>query len=85
VTTDTRQEWSWRRRCAAIEAGRSLGTIAEQAYWPMNEVLLQLKARSHSLSLTEIADVKHLPNLSYRVLIGDPERIAALIPNGHAV
>lgn len=82
---DARREWSRRQRRVAVEAGRSLGTIVEQAYWPMQEVLLQLKARSHSLSMTQIADVKHLPDLSYRILMGDHGRIAALISNGQSL
>jgi hypothetical protein len=76
------QEWSGTRRHAARVKGRSFSTIVEQAYWPRAEVYLQLKARSISLKLSELSHVELLKNLSYRVLLGDPERIAALFPTG---
>jgi hypothetical protein len=76
------QEWSEARRHAARVKGRSFSTIVEQVFWPRAEIYLQLKARSISLKLSELSHVELLKNLSYRVLLGDPERIAALFPTG---
>jgi hypothetical protein len=73
-------EWSYVRRCAAQVKGRSFPTIVEQVYWPKTEVCLHLKARSISLKLSDLSHVADLPNLSYRILLGDPEQIAALMP-----
>lgn len=78
------QEWSEERKYDAQRKGRSFSTIVERAYWPRTEVYLQLKARSISLKLSELSHVELLKNLSYRVLLGDPERIAALFPTGRA-
>ena len=76
------QEWSKARRHAARVKGRSFSTIVEQVFWPRAEIFLHLKARSISLKLSELSHVELLKNLSYRVLLGDPERIAALFPAG---
>ncbi len=78
-------EWSWERRRAAEVKGRSFPTIVDQAYWPKLEVCLQLKAKSNALKLSELSHVERLPNLAYRVLLGDPERIAARMPTGRVV
>jgi hypothetical protein len=79
------REWHAARIRAAQLKGRCFHTALERAYWPMNEVHLLLKAKSRSLSLHELAQIKHLPNLPYRVLLGVPEQLAALIPTGQAV
>lgn len=79
------QQWSEERRCAAQRKGRSFSTIVQRAYWPRTEVYSQLKARSISLEISELSHVEVLKNLSYRVLLGDPERIAALFPTGRVV
>ena len=50
-----------RIRAAQLE-GRCSIPILERAYWPINEVYLQLKAKSRYLSLHELAQIKHLPN-----------------------
>jgi hypothetical protein len=82
---DEIEKWSMVRRRAAQMQGKSFSTIFEWTCWPMIEIYRQLKARSRSLSLHELQDVKHLPNLSYRILLGDPKQLAALIPAGRVV
>ena len=79
------QEWHAARIRAAQSEGRCFHTVLERAYWPINEVYLELKAKSRYLSLHELAQIKHLPNLSYRVLLGVPEQLGTLIPTGRAV
>jgi hypothetical protein len=79
------QKWSRARRSAARAKGRSFPTIVEQTYWPKEEIYLQLKARFISLKLSDLSHVADLPNLSYRILLGDPEQIAALMPSGRIV
>lgn len=41
-----------------------------------------LRARAHTLSLHEWDQVAQMPEVRYRVLWGDPERIAKLISDG---
>jgi predicted nucleotidyltransferase len=79
------KEWQRARRRAAQVDGRSFPSYVAWLYWPKEEVCKQLKARSLSLSLYELSNIKNLPNLSYRILLGDAERIAALIPTGRVV
>jgi hypothetical protein len=76
------KEWQMARRRAAEIDGKSFPSYLEWLCWPMTEVQRQLKARSHCLSLYELSNVKHLSNLLYRILLGDPEQLAALIPTG---
>jgi len=82
---DALEEWRMARRHAAQAQGRSFATDLEWTYWPIVEVYKQLKARSHNLSLHELAHIQRLSNLSYRVLLGDPDRLAALLPAGRAI
>jgi hypothetical protein len=74
-----------RRRHLAEERGRAFPTVFEWATWPQKEVVLQLKARSRSLSLHEFDQVMRMDNLRYRILVGDASLIASQIPNGSAV
>jgi predicted nucleotidyltransferase len=82
---DALKEWSMARRHVAQAEGRSFSTDLEWICWPIVEVYKQLKARSRSLSLHELAHVKRLSNLPYRVLLGDPDRLAVLLPAGRAI
>jgi len=74
-----------RRRRLAQEQGKAFATGTSWALWPRNEVLIQLKARTRSLSLHGFDQLSQLENLSYRVLVGDANLIAAQIPDGKAV
>jgi predicted nucleotidyltransferase len=78
------EEWQMERRRAAQIGGRSFSSYVAWLYYPREEVYRQLKARTLSLSLYELSNVKNLPDLSYRILLGDPEQLAALIPTGRA-
>lgn len=79
------EEWQMARRHAAEKDGRSFSSYVAWLYYPREEVYRQLKARSLSLSLYELSNIKNLPNLSYRVLLGDAERLATLMPTGRVV
>jgi hypothetical protein len=74
-----------RRRHLAEDRGRAFPTVFEWATWPQKEVVLQLKARSRSLSLHEFDQVMGMKDLRYRILVGDASSIASQIPNGCAV
>lgn len=74
-----------RRRSFAQKQGRAFATATSWALWPRDEVLIQLKARSRSLSLHGFDQLTQRENLSYRVLVGDANLIAAQIPAGRAV
>jgi predicted nucleotidyltransferase len=70
------------RRSLAQEKGRAFSTVASWVMWPRNEVLLQLKAGSRSLSLHGFDQFEGMGSFCYRVLIGDRNLIAAQIPTG---
>jgi predicted nucleotidyltransferase len=55
--TNAYQAWSMARRDEAEAAGRYFHTLFESGIWPRQEVLLQLKARSRSLSLHELEQI----------------------------
>jgi hypothetical protein len=80
-----RRQFCDRRRRLAREQGRAFSTSTDRAMWPQKEVLLQLKARSRSLSLHRFEQFRGMENFCYRVLIGDSNLIAAQIPTGRAV
>ncbi|MFZ0275063.1 MAG: hypothetical protein WBQ02_05290 [Terracidiphilus sp.] len=74
-----------RRRHLAEEQGRAFSTAIDWATWPKKEVVLQLKARSRSLSLHGFDQLMGIENLRYRILVGDASLIASQIPTGCAV
>jgi hypothetical protein len=79
------REWEMARRRVAEAKGRNFYGVFEWAVWPTHEIFLQLKARSTGLSLHDFCEVGKLPDLRYRVLLGDPQLIAAKITSGKAV
>jgi predicted nucleotidyltransferase len=83
--TKALEAWSMARRDAAEAAGRYFHTLFEWGIWPRHEVHLQLKARSRSLSLHELEEIQNIPDLCYRVLLGDPEQLVASRPGGRAI
>src|SRR6202021_1172998 len=78
-------EWEMARRRVAEAKGRNFYGVFEWAVWPTHEIFLQLKARSTGLSLHDFCEVGKLPDVRYRVLLGDPQLIAAKITSGKAV
>ena len=82
---DAFQEWSMARRRAAEAKGRNFRGVFDWATWPSQEVFLHLKARSSGLSLHDFCEVEKLPNVRYKVLLGDPQSISARIVSGEAV
>jgi hypothetical protein len=83
--TKALETWSMARRDAAEAAGRYFHTLFEWGLWPRYEVYSQLKAGSRSLSLHELEEIQNIPDLCYRVLLGDPEQLAASMPSGRAI
>ena len=82
---DAFQKWSMARRRAAEAKGRNFRGVSDWTMWPTQEIFLQLKARSSGLSLHDFREVEKLPNVQYKVLLGDPQSIAAKIASGEAV
>lgn len=74
-----------RRRQLAEELGMTFSTAIDWATWPKKEVVLQLKARSRSLSLHGFDRLIEMEALRYRILVGDAGLIASQIPTGYAV
>ncbi len=79
------EQWCTARRRAAEAKGRNFYGVLDWAMWPTQEILLLLKARSGSLSLHDFSEIEKMPNIRYRVLLGDPQQIAAMIVEGQAV
>ena len=79
------ENWCKSRRKAAQSKGRNFCGVLDWAMWPTQEVLLELKARKASLSLHDFSEIEKMPNVRYRVLLGDPQLIAAKIVNGQAI
>lgn len=79
------EQWCVARRKAAEAKGRNFYGVLDWAMWPKQEILLQLKARSGGLSLHDFSEVERMPNVRYRVLLGDTEQISAIIVSGQAV
>jgi hypothetical protein len=61
-----------RRRHLAEEQGRAFSTAIDWATWPKKEVVLQLKARSRSLSLHGFDQLMERENLATAYLLGTP-------------
>jgi predicted nucleotidyltransferase len=76
------RQWCDRRRRVAQDAGRHFGSTFDWVVWPKTEVFHLLRARARTLSLHEWNQVAQMPEVRYRILWGDPERITALIPDG---
>jgi predicted nucleotidyltransferase len=83
VTEETAfRKWCDERRHIALEQGRHFSSTFEWVVWPSTEISFLLKARSHALSLHEFSQLGQMAGVRYRVLWGDAERIAGLIPEG---
>lgn len=85
IDENAQEQWCAARRRAAEGKGRNFYGIFDWAMWPTQEILLQLKARSTSLSLHDISEIEKMPNVRYRVLLGNSEKIAAIIVTGQPV
>jgi hypothetical protein len=69
----------------AYATGRRFRDFFEQMAWPRTEVMLILKNRSRTISFCERDSLFKMEDLRYCVLIGNKERIAALIEHGRPV
>jgi hypothetical protein len=74
------ERWLEYRCSRAIDSGRRFGTTLERLAWPRTEVFRYLKSRSRSLSLHSLEDLVAMDKVHYKVLLGDPDRLAKLIP-----
>jgi predicted nucleotidyltransferase len=83
-------EAEFRKRCdgrrkLAAQRGTHFGNTFDWVYWPRMEIFRALRARARSLSLHGWDEVTQIPGLRYRVLLGNRERITAMIPSGECV
>jgi predicted nucleotidyltransferase len=76
------RKWFDRRRDAAREQGSHFRSTFDWIFWPREEIFQMLRSRSRTLSLHGIHDLAEMEGVRYRVLCGDPNHIAALIPGG---
>lgn len=64
----------------AFASGRTFSNFIDELSWPKYEVQRYLKARTRGLSVHPLDDFIRMPkdkNFAYRVLRGDPDRVAA--------
>jgi hypothetical protein len=78
------RKWCDRRRYAAREQGNGHRSSFGLIFCPKEEIFERLQARSRTLSLHGIHDLAEMVDVRYRVLRGDPARVAALIPSGQS-
>jgi hypothetical protein len=78
------RKWCDRRRYAAREQGKRFRSSFDWIFWPREEIFETLRSRSRTLSLHGIHDLAEMVDVRYRVLRGDPARVAALIPVGES-
>ena len=71
------------RRYAAREQGKSFRSSFDWIFWRREEIFEALRARSRPLSLHGFMTLP-MVDVRYRVLRGDSERLAALIPDGQS-
>ncbi len=69
----------------ARDHGRTFSNLVEELFWPRNEVILRLKARTRGLSLHMMDDFLGMEkdlNFNYMVLFGDAAQVAEQITRG---
>ncbi len=76
------QELLENRWIAGLESDKLFRSNFELLAWPETEVRFFLKSRSRSLSLHRLGDFIEIGEMRYRVLHGDSDQLATLIPNG---
>jgi hypothetical protein len=69
-------------RGRARASGRQFRNVLDEVSWPRTEVLLLLKSRSRTISLCDWDSLGKMPKFKYRVLLGNPAKIAAFIKDG---
>jgi DNA-binding CsgD family transcriptional regulator len=75
------RKWCDGRRYAAREQGKNIRSSFDWIFWPRVEIFETLRSRSRTLSLHGIDDLAEMVDVRYRVLRGDPARVAALTLN----
>lgn len=73
------------RRKLEARRGTHFRNTMDWVVWPRTETFRALQARSRALSLHEWDQIVRIPGVRYRVLYGDPQRIAGMIPAGECV
>jgi predicted nucleotidyltransferase len=76
---------SYERVWDARRKGRRFRNITEQVFWPTIEIRNFLRSRTRQLSIHEIDEVAGLPDVKYRILLGETSDLAALLPNAQIV
>ncbi len=75
-------EWCDRRRHAAQQAGQRFRSTFDWVVWSKKEIFQALRGRSRILSIHKWDQITKMADVRYRVVWGDPKRIARLITNG---
>ncbi len=81
VTEEEFRKWCDRRRYAAREQGKSFRSSFDWIFWPREEIFGNAPGDGRVLSAcTEFMTLPRWWGVRYRILRGDPKRVAALIP-----
>ncbi|MFT4111323.1 hypothetical protein [Silvibacterium sp.] len=79
------EEWCNARRKLAVRRGTHFNNTMDWISWPRMEVFRVLRARSRALSLHEWDQITRIPDVHYRILLGDRQRIASAILTGQCI
>ncbi len=79
------RKWCDARRKLAAQRGTYFSNAVDWVFWPRMEVFRVLRARARALSLHEWDQITRIPEVRYRILHGDRERIAKMISSGECI
>ncbi len=72
---------SYERVWQARRKGKRFRNITEQVCWPAIEIRKFLTSGTRQLNIHEFDELSRLPELKYRILLGERQALAKLLPN----
>jgi hypothetical protein len=81
VDWETHVRLSYERVWQARRNGRRFRNITEQVFWPTIEIRNFLKSRTRQLNIHELDEVAGLPDVRCRILMGERQHLADVLPN----
>jgi hypothetical protein len=76
---------SYQRVWQPRQNGKRFRNITEKVFWPAIEIRNFLKSRTRQLSIHELAELSSLPEVKYRILLGDRRALAELLPKAKII
>jgi DNA-binding MarR family transcriptional regulator len=82
---ETHVRLTYERVWQARRKGKRFRNITEQVFWPAIEIRNFLRSGTRQLSIHELDELSRLPEVNYRILFGDRQALAELLPNANMV